>query len=252
MAVMTGKNKSSQKAREFEDVGRKKSILPLVLSLLVLVLLIGSAVAILVFDAFSIRENFLRGILYNVPGLNLLLDEEVPEQAPLTMVDLQNEIAIYRSSLESMQNDLATSNSRVSELMIENNSLNERAEALEAELAPLLAVRDELIPTAISENPEIFMNIFETLHPEEAIEIYESLLIDSIASGVVTEYLLMFQGMSARNAAAILTGMMGDNQVPLVANIIQNLPLQSQIDIMSALDTEYSSLIATLIAPQFN
>lgn len=253
MAVMTGKNKSPQNAREFEDIHKKKSVLPLVLSLVVLVLLIGSVVAIVVFNAFNIRENFLRGVLENVPVLNTLLDEASPTaDAPLTMADLQNEIAIYRSLLDAAQNDLASSNSQVSSLMLENNSLNERAEALEIEVAALLPLRDEFLPSLVSDNPEIFIQIFEMIHPEEAALIFTSLMEDSIADAVVTEYVAMFQGMSARNAAALLSAMMEDNQVALVVNIIENLPLDSQISIMSALDTEDSSLLATLMAPQFN
>ncbi|MCL1924807.1 MAG: hypothetical protein FWF50_04400, partial [Defluviitaleaceae bacterium] len=60
MAIMTGDS-----AREFEDVKKKRSFIPLIISLLVLVLVIGFAVSILVFNAFNIRENFLRGVLEN-------------------------------------------------------------------------------------------------------------------------------------------------------------------------------------------
>ncbi|MCL2610401.1 MAG: hypothetical protein FWE02_01855 [Defluviitaleaceae bacterium] len=236
-------------AREFQDIKKKKSPLPLIMTLVILVLIIGFVISVLVFNAFNIRERFLRGVLENIPVVNTLLDD-APNGSDVSTTESDLTIAEYRVMLNSLIDENMDLTNRNAGLLNQNNLLNERNSALEAEITTLLPFRDEFLPQLIAEDPDAFIVLFEAVNPEEAAEIYTDLMGYIVADQILQNYLNIFETMSARNTASRLSYMIADGQLNDVVFIISNLSLDRQAAVIAALEGPEAASILTRLFPE--
>ncbi|MCL1924102.1 MAG: hypothetical protein FWF50_00795, partial [Defluviitaleaceae bacterium] len=213
-------------------------------------LVIGFAVSILVFNAFNIRENFLRGVLENVPGLNTLLDDTGNGvTAPATQAQLGEAITAYRNEIERLQLELAQTTANLTTTSTENNALNERIQSLEEELSALIPLRDGVLENISESYPETFITLFEAFDPDRAAEVYGELIQQAQASAELQNYLNIFETMRARDAAASLSAMIEQGQFYLVVSIIDGLSLSTQASVLSALETDERGSILIQLNP---
>lgn len=100
------------------------------------------------------------------------------------------------------------------------------------------------------ENPSLFIEQYENMYPEDAARIYEGLKGESIMSKDQKEHAEIVAEMEESQAAAMLELLL-QADINLVKVIMENMDVEKQSAILSAMTTENAAQIVRLISPEF-
>lgn len=236
------------KIKNVKQKGKRKGwIVPVVL----LLLIIGTGVAVVGFNVFGIRDKYLTGILRNIPIVsNLLPAENSSEEDPYdgkTPEELKNEIE--RLKLEIAEKDenyntlLDKNNRNIRELdnLKDIESQYEQFSSDKAEFDELIGLKD----------PQAYAKFYESIDPVNAERIYAEAVKQNAANAEIKKYVATFTEMDATAAARILDSMTATGP-DLVVNIFINMPTANRAEILAEMSVENATVIARRMSSVFD
>ena len=241
------------RSKSFKDVetsSMAKKILKIVIFVIIFLLLTAFIVSVLLFNAFGIRDNHLRGVLSSIPIVNNVLppiEEPVSEQQTMPETNqfaLQNRITQLEGELAAANYELED----LQELNRINNATIVRLQEIEARQGQYSADR-EAFDRMIAEGDQVaFEAFFATMWPETAEEIYRSIVVQNVQDEEMRNYIATFENMN-NNAASTLLVQMMQTELDLVIDIVDNLSVDRRQRILAAMDVENAAIIAIRLAP---
>lgn len=240
---------TASKANAFQDIDtpkRGKKVLRTIIIILVIMGLIGGAVAVLVFNVFNLRDDYLYEPLSGLP----LVGQWMPtpygfEAEPLpTIEELGAEIEAYRATIASLQAETE----RLDALNLSQSLEINRLAEFEAGQAGFNQARADFDRMVAEGDPRAYAAFFAQINPEMQAQLYAeirgNLVIDDQTQGVIS----LYENMNVRAATDALEAMIGTN-TPLVLTILEGVSLNTRTSIVQSMSNSNRVLITNLLAP---
>ncbi|MCL2170431.1 MAG: hypothetical protein FWB74_10475, partial [Defluviitaleaceae bacterium] len=214
MAVDKKAAKAAKKAAKAQGQGtKKKSKVGLIIAL-ALVGVVGAFVLLTAFNVFGLRDDIVMPFLRNVPLIGRFIPaaEGADDYDPAaTALRTEQELRLH---IEELERQMAELEAETSEAMAgladlfghlaENEIELMRLRALEEAFAQFMAEREQFEREVIENNPDAYINWFETMNPDRAEEIYQELIADMVAGYGREHYLNMWAEMHPASVAGAI------------------------------------------------
>ncbi|MDR2182789.1 MAG: hypothetical protein LBE55_01310 [Clostridiales bacterium] len=211
--------------------------------MLVIIALILGFIALVAFNVFGLRDNMLYPLLRNVP----LVGEMIPAPA-YAEADAQD-LAAAMAELETEAQNLLAENALL-EAQVEN--LTGMVEALESEVAHLegfayaynqfLVYREAFYRDLAMENPDAFLNFFETTQPELAQELFLTLALARDYDERWSNYLASWSNMHHVQVAMVIESML-TTDMRLIVDVMRDLPEPFRGNILNSMAPESAAAV---------
>jgi len=225
---------------------RGKVGLIVLLSIIALILIF---VALVAFNVFGLRDNMLYPVLRNVP----LVGNMIPD-ATYSAADNEDFAANF-AELEAERYDLAAENALL-EAQLENLTVMiEQIERENTRLAEFAAMHDDFLTdrerfyrdTAM-ENPDAFLNFFETMHPALADELFRTLIQEQIDEERWRNYLASWSNMHHAQVAMVVESML-TTDMRLIVDVMMALPEPFRGNILNSMAPESAAAVLRQAEP---
>ncbi len=229
------KEKKKQAKKERRKKRRKKMLI-----ILVVLLIIGGIV-------YANRGNqTIAELVEDIPYLNEFFVYEGP-YATLNKIQLRNVI-------EGLEEEIDALNTRITSLTNTESTLRtqiSRLQTYESQYNAFVAEQDAWNIELAYQNPELFIEQFEQLNPEQAQNIYEILKGESLLTADQQAHAAVIAQMSTKQAASTIEVLVGTDP-DLVNAIFNNMDTNSQSAILDELPVETVAQIIRLISPVYS
>jgi flagellar motility protein MotE (MotC chaperone) len=215
--------------------------------LLMIFLIIGMSVAVLGFNAFNIREKYLRDTLKNVPVLKNLLSKTVEDATvdeTITTEQLQLKIDELQKLAEDNKNTIAMLTNSNNDLGLENKRLKD-IEAQQVQFKKDKAEFDRLLAL---NDPAAYSAFYEKISPENAQNLYTQAKLTATEKQAIKKYTESFETMSADAAAGVMEEMV-QTDINLVVLILKNIDSEQSGKILAAMDPVKAAKVVKRLAP---
>lgn len=216
--------------------------------LLLFVFLIALMVAILGFNAFNIREKYLRNTLKNIPVVKNLLDETTQADAvqqSITPEQLNLKIAELEKQIEDNKNTITILTDNNKELELENKRLKE----IESQQLEFEKKRKELDERIAMNDPAAYSAFYEQISPENAQNLYSQAKLSAQEKADIKKYTQSFETMPADAAAGVVEEMV-QTDMDLVVLIFNNIDSEQSGKILAEMDPKKAAKLVKRLAPE--
>jgi len=251
--------KMAKAAKKEQNSAGKKGKVGLII-ILVLVVLILAGAAMMAFNVFGIRDNTVVPMLRNVPLVGGLLPEaEVdPYAAEAERYDFEATIAALQATIADLEAEIEHITAMEIEVeeqlaglfgtMAEHYLEMERLREIERLHLQIEANRAQFEREVAEENPDAFINFFETMHPDTMEEIVRQLMSVRARDERWEGYVATWTAMNPRNVAWAIEEMASTN-MQLIVEVMPYIPENSRAAILNQLSTETASAILRQMRP---
>lgn len=208
------------------------------LVILILLLIIGGA---LVFFRAPIMKA-----LKNVPVIGGFIPDEVVEEK-LSPEELQLKVSTQEKEIAKLEAEMKALEERNMALSEQNESLKQYESMYQDFIAQKEAWDEEVAKT----NTELFIQQFESIYPDTAERIYQTLKGGKVLSDQQKELSKTIAGMDEDQAAKALELLISTDS-ELVQTIFGGMSADQQSIILSAMTSESAAQVIKLISPDEN
>ncbi|MCL1843932.1 MAG: hypothetical protein FWF79_08970 [Defluviitaleaceae bacterium] len=221
-----------------------------IIALVIVLILVGSAIAVLVFDIGGVRENHVMGFLRGAPLIGGLFPE--PEADPLeemTEEEIRTEFAIQQEQVRSLQNQVAALNEQISDL----NEHNLHLARFEANWQMFRTAVADFSQMLVHNDPYNFLDVFYDLIDYDLIP-FDILMQLYLEASAIVDYDADFQSlvstmnnMEAGRAAEDLTRMMITN-TDLAVSLLRGMGNTRRAEIFDEMEYTVSTTFMVLLS----
>lgn len=208
------------------------------LVILILLLIIGGA---LVFFRAPIMKA-----LKNVPVIGGFIPDEVVEEK-LSPEELQLKVSTQEKEIAKLEAEMKALEERNMALSEQNESLKQYESMYQDFIAQKEAWDEEVAKT----NTELFIQQFESIYPDTAERIYQTLKGEKVLSDQQKELSKTIAGMDEDQAAKALELLISTDS-ELIQTIFAGMSADQQSIILSAMTSESAAQVIKLISPDEN
>jgi flagellar motility protein MotE (MotC chaperone) len=231
---------------------KKKGGFP-VIAVIALLLVIGSIVALLVFDLFAFRETYIMPYLRNAPLIGPMFpapegDENMASlgrYAGMDNTELVSVITALEYQVQAMELNEATTREQIARL----NDTISYLRGFESQIEAYRQVKAEFDQMIALGDSEAYIKFFETISPENAERLYEEALRQVQYDEDFRRYAATFASMDAGEAASALTNLLTTNSALLV-RILWAISIENRAEIFNEMLPNNVSRIARLMEPE--
>lgn len=253
-----GKNAAENPEEEEKEGGAGGKIAMALITLLIIVIWIGILALLVKLDVGGFGSTVLHPILKDVPYVNKILPEVLPEEGEEEpVVDVQYPYA----TLEEAINRIKELEVELSQALESSNGNSETISQLQAEIARLQEFESEhakfqeektkfyqeVVFADQAPGPEAYKAYYESIDAANAAELYKQVVQDVAYDEKVQEYAKTYSTMKPKQAAAIMEAMTDD--LDLVVKILSCMKVEERSDILGAMDTEIAAQLTKLMEP---
>lgn len=221
----------------------KKSKAKGFLTVVLLFILIASIMGyIFMFNGFGLRDGLLRPILEKTPVVSNYLPPVESSDSRLSELVLENDELKSENELLNQRIDNAT---KIAESSTEEI---ERLKLIEDQQTEFIAMKEEFDENFATMTSDDYVTYYEAMYPDTAEEVYGEIISDNYSKEEVDEYIATFETMDASAIAAILEEMI-DTDMELVILIMENLDNQLAGEVLSEMDPANAAEVAKLMSP---
>lgn len=240
----------SKKKKEKKEKKEKKGSLKVIIFLMFFVLIMGMAIAILFFNAFNIREKYLRSTIDKIPVVKNIIPKAKTENAneennnTMTIKEAEAKIA-------DLENQLATKDTTIDTLTKDNDALkleNNRLKEIESQQIEFKADKEEFDKMIAENNPEAYSAFYESISPENAEKLYQSTKATSEQTKELKKYTDTFQEIDPEAGAGVIEEMVGTD-MNLASLILSNIDSEQRAKIIAAMDPTRAASVVKYMAP---
>ena len=260
------KQKKAEKAKNAENTpedeekegGVGGKIAMALITLLIIAIWIGILALLVKLDVGGFGSTVLHPILKDVPYINKILPEVLPEEGEEeAVVDVQYPYA----TLEEAINRIKELEVELSQALESSSGNSETISQLQAEIARLQEFENEhakfqeektkfyqeVVFADQAPGEEAYKAYYESIDPANAAELYKQVVQDVAYDEKVKEYAKTYSTMKAKQAAAIMEAMTDD--LALVVKILSCMKVEERSNILGAMDTEIAAQLTKLMEP---
>lgn len=246
------KQKKQNKVDIDDGTGKKKKKggrLKVIILLIFFVLIMGIAVAILFFNAFNIREKYLRSTIDKIPIVKNIIPsgEAVETSAQEDTMSIQQ----AQARIADLENQLSTKDTTIDSLTKDNDSLrleNNRLKEIESQQIQFRADKEEFDRMIAENDPTAYSAFYESISPENAERLYQSTKATSEQRKELKNYTNAFEEIEAEAGAGIIEEMVGTD-MNLAALILENISSEQRANILAAMDATLAASVVKYMAP---
>lgn len=229
-----------------------KGIIGIIFALLFLLLIVGMAVAILFFNAFNIRDKYLRGTIEKIPIVKNLLPTTVTtdengntiDNKELSKEELQSQIKELEKQIETQKTQITTLTDNTSALELENKRLQE----IESQQVDFKNTKEEFDRLVALNDPAAYSAFYEQISPENASVLYAETKLSAEQKKELKKYTDTFANIDADAGAKIIEQLV-DTDIDLVILILKNIDSEQRATIMAAMDPIKAAMVVKRMAP---
>ncbi len=238
------KEEKKQKKESKKKKGKGKKIISIVLkALILLIVLFIISFVIVKNNLFGLKNSPLRNVLMNVPYINqLLIDEEIEEGKGREELLLENNE--YEIKIQSLQEQLQTSLTKVDNLQLEIDRLSQ----LEEDYLSFIEEKEAFDLEVASGDKVNYANYYSSIYPENAEDIYRQIVSDIKTDEEAKRYISRFESLNASSCAKILEELVFTD-LDLVVNIIDGMAVDKSAEVLEKMDSTNSSTILKRLTP---
>ncbi len=252
------KLEKQQKRREKKELkkSKKKSggFVRLVLTFLIIMF---AVFAFLYFNIFNIRANYvddkivgtpLEKVFANAPGNEMNSDSENADSSSVnanaSRGELLQEVDRLNGEVALLEEELS-SEKEMNDLYVDRI---DQLQPLADEQLQFKADKEAFDQMIASNDPNAYSAFYESIYPENADDIYRSLISNEAINSETSDYISKFTAMDEDKAAGILAEM-SKTDLNLVVNILNGMSSDKAGIILSEMDTQTAAVIAKRMAP---
>ena len=227
----------------------KKGKVGLIIMLVIIVLILGF-VALTAFNVFGLRDNIIYPLLRNVPVVGNMIPS--PDYAEAEGEDF----AAAMAELEAETYYLTAENAS---LAAELENLTDMLELLEREVIHLeefayaynqfVIDRETFYRDTAMENPDAFMNFFETMQPDLAQELYSMIALQQIEEERWRNYLASWSNMHHAQVAMVIESML-TTDMRLIVAVMNDLPEPFRGNILNSMAPDSAAAVLRQAEPR--
>ena len=216
--------------------------------LLTLIALILIFIIMVAFNAFGLRDNMLFPLLRNIPVIGSLVPDGTAAanegDIAATVADLEAETYMLAAENASLEAQLEILTGMIEQVERENARLAE----FEAVHQQFLTDRETFYRNLAMENPDAFLNFFETMHPALAEEMFASLASEQIDEERWRNYLASWSNMNPVHVARVIESML-TTDMRLIVDVMLELPEPFRGSILNALSADSAAAVLRQMEP---
>jgi len=242
-AAVNRRANSSKKAGGKSKVG--------LIILIVVILIVAGGVTSIALDLFGFRTEVIIPFLRNVPVVgNLMPDAESQYDEPaldpdITIRDLQALVDSLNRQNELLQAEIESLYAIGIGLELENARLQEFADLHDERTAAF----DEFMRALAEEEPEALMEFFQTMHPALREEILREHADGFVRDERWESYTSTWAVTNPRLVAQAIETMI-TTDMPLIVDVMRDLPYHIRGAILDALDTDSRAAVLRQMDPR--
>ncbi len=219
-----------------------------IIFLIILVLIVGAAVAVFGFNILNLRDEYVYPALRGLPVVGDWIpaeeSDEEDEYSGLTKEQLIVQNKKLASENKALEEDKKTLTDRISEDDKEITRLKE----FESNQTKFQNEKAEFDRRIAENDIEAYKDYYESIYPENADAIYREVATQEAVDKELKQYVQTFEGMKKDAAAKVLEEMIGTD-MDLVVRILNNISAEKRGDILSAMDAANAAAAAKQMAP---
>ncbi len=240
-----GKKAKKEKKKKEKDKkgkkGKKKWIF------LILLLLIAAVAAIFVFNPLNIRDDYFYPALRSIPVVKNIIPAEESEKDEYSGLT-REQLVVQNKKLEAEKKALEEEKSALSDRADELDKELVRLREIEANQLEFKAEKEEFDRMIAENDPNAYMQFYESIDPENAETLYREAAGDSVTQKELKQYVQTFENMKKDAAAKVLEEMIGTD-MELVVRILNNISSEQRGAILGAMEPENAAAAVKQMAP---
>ena len=212
---------------------RKKKKWPVII---IILLILGGSI-------YFFRQPILSG-LSKLPVIGNFIPVQENEEENLSMDELKIKVASQEQELVKLNKEIETLKSTNEALNDKNKSLTE----YETKYTDFMAQKAAWDESVARTNPDLFIEQFETVYPEEAERIYKTLKGEKVVSDKQKQLATTIGHMDEAQAAGALVVLISTDS-ELVQSIFEGMATDQRATILSAMSEQSAAQVIKLISP---
>ncbi|MCL2665922.1 MAG: hypothetical protein FWE82_09935 [Defluviitaleaceae bacterium] len=242
------KEKAAPKKESGKKAKKKKKGFPVVPVLIILVI-VGVLVAVFVFNAFNIRNQYILPFFRSIPLVGGLVPQEDPDADASVLPGMTVE------QLTALVDELKMSNEKLNEDLKNANDLNNvnlqiinRLRAYEDMIEDFRTDKADFDAKIAKGDPQAFMLFFEKVSPDNAGRLYQEASLLYLYDSEYKKISNQFVEMDTSNAAEVLEILLPTN-AEYVIKILQNMNTSNRAAILNEMEPSSVAIITRLMEP---
>ncbi|HOQ06579.1 MAG TPA: DUF615 domain-containing protein [Clostridiales bacterium] len=243
--------------------GKKKRSKFFTISMIVLdvIIIIAAFSAVFYFIVYNniggVTEKYYSSIK-SIPFLKLALPEPPDPLNPkyMTQSEIRRKYLEFKDEVDKLEEELEQANARVGELSLymedydrlvreadeKLQELNEREAAIAEKEKQLEELRKQIDITIANGDREAFVEYFESIDPENAAAIYESIILKQQTDENVKKFAQVYAEMDAGSAAAIFERM-GTSKLDMIAETLKAMNRKQAAGIIQEMSPDFAARV---------
>lgn len=247
------KKQRKKKKGDIEEGTEKKKkggALKVIILLVLFATIIGIAIAILFFNAFNIREKYLRSTIDKIPVVKNIIPSAQTDETSTKQDDAVS-LQQAQARIADLENQLSTKDTTIDSLTKDNDTLrleNERLKEIEEQQVQFKADKEEFDRMIAENDPAAYSAFYESISPENAERLYQSTKATSERTKELKNYTNTFSDIDPDAGAGIIEEMVGTD-MNLAALILENIDSDQRASILAAMDATKAASVVKYMAP---
>lgn len=240
-------NPQNKKEKKKKEKTKKKGKAGKVIVLMILVILVGFIVSVLGFNAFNLREKYLRTTIDKIPVVKDWLKAPIPKDDTETL-----SVEQLQAKITSLQREIDNQNTTIDTLTDNNKSLeleNTRLREIEAQQVQFKEDKQKFDEMIANNDPNAYSTFYEQISPENAEILYTATKTTAEQQKEVKRYTNTFETIDASAGAKIIEEMVGTD-MELATLILQNIDSEQEAKILAAMDPTKAASVVKNMAPE--
>lgn len=240
----SSKADDSQQKKPKKKKGKGKLIV-----LFFLIIIIGFIVSVIGFNAFNLREKYLRKTIDKIPVVKDLL------KAPVTEDDIKEPTSEeMKATIASLEKEIESQNEKINTLTENNNSLqleNARLKEIESQQVKFKEDKAKFDEMIANNDPTAYSSFYEQISKENAENLYEEAKASAEQTKELKKYTETFNTIDATAGAKIIEEMVGTD-MNLASLILKNIDNEQRAKILAEMDATKAASVVKYMAPNNN
>lgn len=249
------KEENSNKKKNKKDVDndspkkKKKGKAKIIIFFILFILILGMIGAILFFNAFNIREKYLRSTIDKIPIVRNIIPKapdssETTTEKKASVEELEAKIADLESQIKAKDITITTLTDDNEKLQLENTRLKE-IESQQVQFKEDKAKFDEMIA---NNDPQAYSSFYENIAPENAENLYKQTKESAEKQKELKKYTDTFETIDPAAGALVMEEMVGTD-INLASMILKNIDSEQTAKIIAAMDPTKAASLVKYMAP---